>query len=92
MAASSTHSPTRTLDDDEKRDYASSGSASQDGGIVTEKSRGVVQMERLNTRLTTPYRALLYISFALLAYVMSLDQYTYVWVANVLRPLLPGCG
>ncbi|GJN91562.1 hypothetical protein Rhopal_004585-T1 [Rhodotorula paludigena] len=49
---------------------------SSDGALVTEKSRGVVQMEALQSRLSTKYRILLYGGFALLAYVMSLDQYT----------------
>ncbi|GAA5901625.1 hypothetical protein JCM6882_006027 [Rhodosporidiobolus microsporus] len=69
-------SPPQTLVDEEKRDYTPSKATSDDGTLVTEKSRGVVQMERLTSRLTTPYRTVLYISFALLAYIMSLDQYT----------------
>lgn len=47
-----------------------------EGAIVVEKSRGVVGMENLYSRLTTKYRVLLYGGFALLAYVMSLEQYT----------------
>lgn len=44
--------------------------------LVAPKSRGVVQMEELNHRMDTKYRVLLYGGFAILAYVMSLDQYT----------------
>ena len=43
--------------------------------LVTEKSRGVRQMEALQTRLSTKYRILLYGSFAVLAYVMSLGTF-----------------
>merc|ERR1712093_767809 len=44
--------------------------------LVADKSRGVIQMEQLNSRIGLKYRILLYGGFALLAYVMSLDQYT----------------
>ncbi|KAM0787422.1 hypothetical protein ACM66B_003504 [Microbotryomycetes sp. NB124-2] len=50
--------------------------AAPGGAIVSEKSRGVLQMEQLNARMSLKYRVLLYGGFALLAYVMSLDQYT----------------
>ncbi|ORY92512.1 major facilitator superfamily domain-containing protein [Leucosporidium creatinivorum] len=46
------------------------------GVVILEKSRGVVQMETLTERLNTKYRIALYGGFALLAYVMSLEQYT----------------
>merc|ERR1711939_475454 len=44
--------------------------------LVADKSRGVIQMEQLNSRIGLKYRILLYGGFAILAYVMSLDQYT----------------
>ncbi|KAK4049011.1 hypothetical protein OIV83_004372 [Microbotryomycetes sp. JL201] len=50
--------------------------AAPGGAVVSEKSRGVLQMEQLNARMSLKYRVLLYGGFALLAYVMSLDQYT----------------
>ncbi|SCV73286.1 BQ2448_7212 [Microbotryum intermedium] len=51
--------------------------ASQAGGvIVPRKSRGVIRMEHLARRINTKYLVFLYGGFALLAYVMSLDQYT----------------
>lgn len=40
--------------------------------LVAEKSRGVLQMELLSSRMDTKYHVLLYGAFALLAYVMSL--------------------
>jgi hypothetical protein len=43
-----------------------------DGSVVPEKSRGVLKMESLSQRINTKYLAMLYGSFALLAYVMSL--------------------
>lgn len=42
--------------------------------LTTEKSRGVLQMELLSSRVDTRYRILLYGGFALLAYVMSLGE------------------
>lgn len=66
--------------DAEKGDLSPSTSAPSSitnaGGdaLVTEKSRGVRQMEALQTRLSTKYRILLYGSFAVLAYVMSLGM------------------
>ncbi|BGP36663.1 hypothetical protein JCM10449v2_000564 [Rhodotorula kratochvilovae] len=76
----------RSVDDidPEKADTSSTSPSSsspveqhaQDGGFVTAKSRGVLQMEALNSRLSTKWRILLFAGFALLAYVMSLDQYT----------------
>ncbi|GAA5961238.1 hypothetical protein JCM3765_002881 [Sporobolomyces pararoseus] len=44
--------------------------------LVEDKSRGVIQIERFRERIDTKYRIFLYGSFTLLAYVMSLDQYT----------------
>lgn len=46
-------------------------------GLITEKSRGVRQMEALQSRLSTKYRILLYGSFAVLAYVMSLGAFSF---------------
>ncbi|GAA5834491.1 hypothetical protein JCM9279_004331 [Rhodotorula babjevae] len=46
------------------------------GAVVTAKSRGVQQMEAMHSRLSTKWRILLYSGFTLLAYVMSLNQYT----------------
>ncbi|GAA5849843.1 hypothetical protein JCM8547_000583, partial [Rhodosporidiobolus lusitaniae] len=66
------------LDDlESSRDSASleQGMAGSDDGLVLEKSRGVEQMDRLKGRMSLKYKLLLYGSFALLAYVMSLDQY-----------------
>ncbi|GAA5980726.1 hypothetical protein JCM10908_001752 [Rhodotorula pacifica] len=68
-------------DDPEKGDLTPSTSSPsslshESDGLITEKSRGVRQMEALQSRLSTKYRILLYGSFAILAYVMSLDQYT----------------
>lgn len=63
--------------DAEKGDLTPSSSypsslAHDSDALVTDKSRGVRQMEALQSRLSTKYRILLYGSFALLAYVMSL--------------------
>ncbi|GAA5899277.1 uncharacterized protein JCM6883_005166 [Sporobolomyces salmoneus] len=44
--------------------------------IVEEKSKGVVQIERFRERIDTKYRIALYGSFTILAYILSLDQYT----------------
>ncbi|SGZ31145.1 BQ5605_C047g12317 [Microbotryum silenes-dioicae] len=44
--------------------------------LIPRKSRGVVKMEHLARRINTKYLVWLYGGFALLAYVMSLDQYT----------------
>ncbi|GAA6023215.1 hypothetical protein JCM10207_004482 [Rhodosporidiobolus poonsookiae] len=74
----------KNVDLEEKGDYASSQSASHSGTdtpaaattTVAPKSKGVRQMEALNARMSLKYRILLYGGFALLAYVMSLDQYT----------------
>lgn len=78
MATTTNNPPVEFLNGDaEKGDltptasYPSSHSAQGDA-LVTEKSRGVRQMEALQSRLSTKYRILLYGSFALLAYVMSL--------------------
>ncbi|GAA6039855.1 hypothetical protein JCM8097_006764 [Rhodosporidiobolus ruineniae] len=81
--ATTTDSP-RTLDLEKASSHT--GSGTHDGANSTtdkgqpnayvEKSRGVRQMEALSERLNTKYRILLYGSFAVLAYVMSLDQYT----------------
>ncbi|GAA5859365.1 hypothetical protein JCM1840_004582 [Sporobolomyces johnsonii] len=76
---------TSTNDDVEKADdssaspaspYVASGAVTGNGVVVAEKSRGVLQMEALNSRMSLKYRILLYGGFAVLAYVMSLDQYT----------------
>ncbi|KWU46655.1 putative siderochrome-iron transporter [Rhodotorula sp. JG-1b] len=83
-ATAAPHSPPADYlaGDAEKGDLSPSTSAPSSitnaGGdaLVSEKSRGVRQMEALQTRLSTKYRILLYGSFAVLAYVMSLDQYT----------------
>ncbi|GAA6061341.1 hypothetical protein JCM10212_004822 [Sporobolomyces blumeae] len=62
--------------DMEKGGLDSEDSSREPSLLVVPKSRGVVQMETLNRRMDTKYRVLLYGGFTLLAYVMSLDQYT----------------
>ncbi|KAI5449653.1 hypothetical protein NCC49_004203 [Naganishia albida] len=47
-----------------------------DGPIITSKSKGVIGMELLASRLNKKYFILLYGGFILLAYTLSLDQYT----------------
>ncbi|KAJ9099689.1 hypothetical protein QFC20_005621 [Naganishia adeliensis] len=47
-----------------------------DGPVITSKSKGVIGMELLASRLNTKYLILLYGGFILLAYTLSLDQYT----------------
>ncbi|GAA5968899.1 hypothetical protein JCM11641_000771 [Rhodosporidiobolus odoratus] len=81
MSASS-QSPRPTVDLDEEKsgsDASSTHGAGKSGttqALIPEKSRGVRQMEALNSRMSTKYRIFLYGSFTVLAYVMSLDQYT----------------
>ncbi|KAL8279884.1 hypothetical protein RQP46_007734 [Phenoliferia psychrophenolica] len=53
-----------------------SSEATASAPLVADKSRGVIQMEILASRLDTKYRILLYGAFALLAFTMTLDQYT----------------
>ncbi|BGP15718.1 hypothetical protein JCM10213_006111 [Rhodosporidiobolus nylandii] len=84
MVAAPASPPPRTVDSEEKGDFDTSsqsgsrhGAPAADGNdLIPDKSRGVRQMEALNGRMSTKYRILLYGSFALLAYVMSLGQYT----------------
>lgn len=77
----STRAPSHEITDEEKADYASASPSLKQGDtadatLVPAKSRGVRQMEALSNRMSVKYRVLLYGGFALLAYVMSLDQYT----------------
>ncbi|BGP28642.1 hypothetical protein JCM10296v2_000378 [Rhodotorula toruloides] len=77
----STRTPSHEIVDEEKAAYASASpslrqSDTADATLVAAKSRGVRQMEALSNRMSLKYRILLYGGFALLAYVMSLDQYT----------------
>lgn len=79
-----TRSSSHEHDREEKADLSSASPSTHSGAFdnkvmvddngvtIVEKSRGVVQMETLNERLTTRYRIILYSAFALLAYVMSL--------------------
>ncbi|GAA5850578.1 hypothetical protein JCM5353_006807 [Sporobolomyces roseus] len=67
-----TSSSSRT-DDMEKNDDFNSPEPSV---VVEPVSKGVRQMEQLNKRMSTKYRICLYTAFTVLAYVMSLDQYT----------------
>lgn len=70
-----------SLTDQEKADHSVDGSAhdaavpnavvDDNGVVVLAKSRGVRDMELLNSRLNLKYRILLYGGFALLAYTMS---------------------
>ena len=46
-----------------------------DGPIITSKSKGVIGMELLASRLNTKYFVLLYGGFVLLAYTLSLGEY-----------------
>lgn len=45
-----------------------------DGPIITSKSKGVIGMELLASRLNTKYFVLLYGGFVLLAYTLSLGE------------------
>ncbi|KAK4056011.1 hypothetical protein OIO90_003006 [Microbotryomycetes sp. JL221] len=87
MSTPATKVSSNEFDRSEKGDLTSSSrssstgvhvptTAAPGGAIVADKSRGVLQMEQLNDRMSLKYRILLYGGFALLAYVMSLDQYT----------------
>ncbi|GAA6044709.1 hypothetical protein JCM8097_000241 [Rhodosporidiobolus ruineniae] len=77
-----TATPPKDVDLEEKGDYASS----QDGSSTDQhalplvadehKSRGVRQMERLTSRMTTKLRIMLYGSFTVLGLVFWLDAYT----------------
>jgi len=44
--------------------------------LVERKSKGVVEMEALAEKINTKYLILLYGGFAILAYVLSLSEYT----------------
>jgi hypothetical protein len=46
-----------------------------DGPIITSKSKGVIGMELLASRLNTKYFVLLYGGFVLLAYTLSLGEF-----------------
>ena len=48
--------------------------AKPDGPIITSKSKGVIGMELLASRLNTKYFVLLYGGFVLLAYTLSLGE------------------
>ncbi|WRT66018.1 uncharacterized protein IL334_002969 [Kwoniella shivajii] len=48
----------------------------RNGDLIEEKSKGVVEMEALQGRLTTTVLAVLYGTFMLLSYSLSLNQYT----------------
>lgn len=78
MATHSSSPPTtKSIADLESNgEYESSsthGSTVKHDSLIPDQSRGTLQMERLKDRLSTKYRILLYGSFALLAYVMSLS-------------------
>ncbi|KAJ9092052.1 hypothetical protein QFC20_007483 [Naganishia adeliensis] len=45
-----------------------------DGPVITSKSKGVIRMELLASRLNTKYLILLYGGFILLAYTLSLGR------------------
>ncbi|KAL1408004.1 hypothetical protein Q8F55_004801 [Vanrija albida] len=49
---------------------------SSDAGLVEPKSKGVVEMESLQGRLTPVLLGILYVTFMVLAYSLSLNQYT----------------
>lgn len=49
--------------------------AKPDGPIITSKSKGVIGMELLASRLNTKYFVLLYGGFVLLAYTLSLGEF-----------------
>ncbi|WVQ82131.1 hypothetical protein IAT38_004259 [Cryptococcus sp. DSM 104549] len=53
------------------------GSTIEDGssGVIAEKSRGVIEMESLKDQLTVKRLVIIYGSFMLLSYVLSLLQY-----------------
>ncbi|OCF32227.1 hypothetical protein I316_06141 [Kwoniella heveanensis BCC8398] len=51
-------------------------------GLIEEKSKGVVEMESLQGRLNVKILAVLYGCFMLLAYCLSLNQYTSSYFLN----------
>jgi hypothetical protein len=62
-------------DNDHDNSSLEDGSAASSAGVVIdEKSKGVVEMEQLAERLSLKYYVLLYGSFALLAYCLSLSE------------------
>jgi hypothetical protein len=56
-----------------------------DGPIITSKSKGVIGMELLVSRLSTKYYILLYGGFILLAYTLSLGELCRPWSSWHLR-------
>ncbi|GAA5923509.1 uncharacterized protein JCM15063_003670 [Sporobolomyces koalae] len=70
-------SPARTLASSHTEAEKHEGEYSPEPSLlVEEKSKGVRQIERFRARIDTKYRIFLYGSFTVLAYIMSLDQYT----------------
>lgn len=51
--------------------------AKPDGPVITSKSKGVIGMELLASRLNTKYFILLYGGFILLAYTLSLGKFRF---------------
>lgn len=65
---------------DENDSVEDGSAASTNAVLIEEKSKGVVEMEQLAERLSLKYYILLYGSFAVLAYCLSLSEW-----------LCPGC-
>ena len=65
-----------------------------DGPVVTSKSKGVIGMELLASRLNTKYFVLLYGGFVLLAYTLSLGEWrpgsSDISLMTILRPIYLG--
>ncbi|GAA5890438.1 hypothetical protein JCM6882_002921 [Rhodosporidiobolus microsporus] len=64
----------KSIDTEEKASLDDSRASSE--VVALDRSRGAKQAARLTARMTPKYRILLYGSFTLLAYVLSLDAYT----------------
>lgn len=55
---------------------------------IEPRSKGVIEMEALRERINVKYLCLLYGTFALLAYVLSLSEYQLSQCAPVIYPVL----
>jgi SIT family siderophore-iron:H+ symporter-like MFS transporter len=81
--------PRKDLESNQEYDGSSTtGRSVKNVDLIPEKSRGALQMERLQDRLDTKYRTLLYGSFAILAFILSMVSSVVLSLFS--HPHLPG--